>query len=85
MSNRKYVRTHPWINFNHSLKRATASFWSLLSETVTRIDQNTQAVLAPSVARELHKIYLIKGAQGTTAIEGNTLTEEQIKLFWRDI
>lgn len=35
--------------------------------------------LKPSFRSELLKVALIKGAQATTAIEGNTLTEEEIR------
>jgi hypothetical protein len=35
--------------------------------------------LRPDTARKLHSIYLAKGIQGTTAIEGNTLSEEQVE------
>jgi len=28
----------------------------------------------------MHKVYLVKGVQATTAIEGNTLTEEEVRL-----
>ncbi|MDE2875407.1 MAG: hypothetical protein OXU69_04990 [Gemmatimonadota bacterium] len=27
----------------------------------------------------MHRLYLVKGARATTAIEGNTLSEEQIR------
>ena len=35
--------------------------------------------LDPEVARELNNIYLTKGVLGTTHIEGNTLSEENIR------
>jgi Fic family protein len=34
--------------------------------------------LRPKVAEELHQLYLAKGVLATTAIEGNTLSEEQV-------
>lgn len=34
--------------------------------------------LKPATAEELHKLYLARGARATTAIEGNTLTEEEV-------
>jgi Fic family protein len=34
--------------------------------------------MLPSVAKRLHLLYLIKGIKGTTAIEGNTLSEDEI-------
>jgi len=75
---REYRRTHPWISFRHHLERADPLHWSLLGEAAARCDHVAQAVLPPSDARELHRLYLIKGAKATTAIEGNTLSEEQI-------
>ena len=34
--------------------------------------------LKPAVAQRLYIVTLVKGAVGTTAIEGNTLTEDQV-------
>ena len=75
---REYRRTHPWISFRHHLERADPLHWSLLGEAAARCDQVARAVLPPAGARELHRLYLVKGARATTAIEGNTLSEEQI-------
>ena len=77
-NDREYRRTHPWITFRHHLERADPLHWSLLGEAAARCDQVAEAVLPPAGARELHRLYLIKGARATTAIEGNTLSEEQI-------
>jgi Fic family protein len=35
--------------------------------------------LRPDVAKQLHGIYLAKGAHATTAIEGNSLSEDQVR------
>ena len=77
-NDREYRRTHPWISFRHHLERADPLHWSLLGEAAARCEQVAQAVLPPAGARELHRLYLVKGARATTAIEGNTLSEEQI-------
>ena len=77
-NDREYRRTHPWISFRHHLERADPLHWALLGEAAARCDQIAQAVLPPADARELHRVYLVKGARATTAIEGNTLSEEQI-------
>ena len=77
-NDREYRRTHPWISFRHHLERADPLHWSLLGEAAARCDHVARAVLPPAGARELHRLYLIKGARATTAIEGNTLSEEQI-------
>ncbi|MEX2175171.1 MAG: Fic family protein [Pirellulaceae bacterium] len=36
-------------------------------------------MLPPQIAAELYTMYLAKGVRATTAIEGNTLTEEQVR------
>ena len=75
---REYRSTHPWISFRHHLERADPLHWSLLGEAAARCDQVARAVLPPADARAMHRLYLVKGARATTAIEGNTLSEEQI-------
>ena len=63
-NDREYRRTHPWITFRHHLERADPLHWSLLGEAAARCDHVAQAVLPPAGARELHRLYLIKGARG---------------------
>ena len=75
---RRFHRTHPWISFRHHLERADPLHWSLLGEAAARCDQVAQAVLPPADAWSMRRLYLVKGVRGTTAIEGNTLSEEQI-------
>ncbi|MDQ2910088.1 MAG: Fic family protein [Actinomycetota bacterium] len=69
---------HPWITFRVDLSHAGAEFWMLLGEARSKIDHLSLALLKPAVADELHQIYLAKGAQATTAIEGNTLSEDEV-------
>ena len=76
---REYRRTHPWLSFRHHLERADPLHWLLLGEAAARCDQVAQAILPLAAAREMRRLYLVKGAQATTAIEGNTLSEEQIR------
>ncbi|MCY3599769.1 MAG: Fic family protein [Gemmatimonadetes bacterium] len=76
---RPYERSHPWISFRARLERATPQLWPLLGQVAARCEQVARAVLPPAAAAEMHKLYLIKGARATTAIEGNTLTEEQVR------
>ena len=42
-----------------------------------RLSQVAAAPLAPQVSKTIHQLYLAKGALATTAIEGNTLSEEE--------
>ncbi len=49
----------------------------LLGEAQSKVEHIAGVPLQPDVARRLHQLYLAKGALATTAIEGNTLTEEE--------
>lgn len=50
-----------------------------LGECAAKCDQISGVPLRPAVKEELQLIYLAKGIQATTAIEGNTLTEEEVR------
>ena len=50
----------------------------LLGEARSKCEHLAGTPLQPKVARRFYEVALIKGAQATTAIEGNTLTEEQV-------
>lgn len=51
----------------------------LLGEGRSKIAHIAGSLLNPTVAREMHIVYLTKGALATTAIEGNTLSEEEAR------
>lgn len=53
----------------------------LLGEARSKIDHIAGSPLKPEVAAAMHRLYLAKGYQATTAIEGNTLTEDQVQLL----
>lgn len=76
---RTYERTHPWITFQLDLNRISHRGWMLLGEAQSKCEHIASVTLLPEVARELNTVYLAKGAVATTAIEGNTLTEEQVQ------
>jgi Fic family protein len=76
---RTYEKTHPWITFQVNLKSASARLWMNLGEASSKCEHIAGVPLRPSVAQELHQLYLAKGVLGTTAIEGNTLTEDQVR------
>ena len=50
----------------------------LLSEAASKIEHIAGVPLQPEVAAKLLELYLAKGALATTAIEGNTLSEDQV-------
>lgn len=74
---RTFERTHPWISFSIDLRKASPQLWMLLGEAASKCEHIAGAPLRPSVAENLHRLYLAKGALATTAIEGNTLTEKE--------
>ena len=75
---RTYNQTHPWINFQLDMRKASFRLWMLLGEAQSKCEHIAGVPLLPSVAIQLHQIYLAKGVLATTAIEGNTLTEEEV-------
>jgi len=74
---RTYERTHPWIKFSLDLHQADHKLWLALGEVQAKCEYLAGLPLQPATAGRLHKIYLAKGALATTAIEGNTLSEEE--------
>ena len=76
---REYSKTHPWLTFELNLERATSpKLWLLLGEIKSKCEHVAGIPLRPSVADDLHKLFLAKGVAATAAIEGNTLSEEQV-------
>ena len=76
---RKYEDSHPWLTFGVDLRHAPFSFWVLLGEARSKLEHLAGVPLRPDAAQEFHRLYLAKGAWATTAIEGNTLSEEQVR------
>ncbi|WP_419841861.1 Fic family protein [Candidatus Poriferisodalis sp.] len=71
--------THPWIDFDASVaNRLDHRSWMRLGEAYALCNELSGTPLTPAVAEELHQVALVRGAQATVAIEGNTLTEEQV-------
>jgi Fic family protein len=73
-----FLKSHPWIAFTFSLKDASPQLWMLLGEAASKCEHIAGVPLKPSTQEELHQLYLAKGVLATTAIEGNTLSEEQV-------
>lgn len=80
---RTYEETHPWIAFQLDLRRAPAALWVMLGECQSKCSHVAGVPLKPAVQQHLQQVYLAKGASATTAIEGNTLTEEQVETHLR--
>jgi len=75
---RKYESTHPWIKFSCDLSKADTKLWILLGEAASKCEHLSLVPLRSDTAERIHRIYLAKGIAATTAIEGNTLSEEQV-------
>jgi len=75
---RTFEKTHPWITFRCALKDAGAFFWISLGEASSKCEHIRRVPLLPATAKRLHQLYLAKGVAATTAIEGNTLSEEEV-------
>ena len=63
----KYETTHQWIRFSLRLPQDDYRLWLRLGEITSKIQHLS--------------LYLAKGVLATTAIEGNTLSEEQVRLL----
>ena len=74
------MERYPWINFNLDLSKLSFKTWVKLGECAAKSEQLAKVPLTPSKQKEMHRVYLVKGALATTAIEGNTLTEEEVRL-----
>lgn len=76
----KYEQTHPWIRFGTSLPLDSrySPVWYLLGQVESKIRHLGTTPVSPEVHQRLNMLYLLKGVRATTAIEGNTLTEEEV-------
>lgn len=70
--------THPFITFNFDTRRISAQTWIKLGEAMSKCQHLAGAPVKPGVAAELGAIYLARGVQATTAIEGNTLSTQDV-------
>lgn len=75
---RTYERTHPWLTFSADLRRAPTSLWLMLGECQAKCEHIAGVPLMPATADRLYRLYLARGVLATTAIEGNTLSEEEV-------
>ena len=75
----KSETTHPWIRFEPiNFDRLEKLAWVRLGEAQSICNSLRRVPLPPKTQQSLQRIALIKGVHGTTSIEGNPLTEEQV-------
>lgn len=70
---------HPFICFDFSTARIPSDLWLALGEAMSKCQHLAGVPLKPARAQEMASVYLARGVQATTAIEGNTLTETEVK------
>jgi Fic family protein len=75
---RTFEKTHPWLSFQLDLRKLNHKLWMALGEADSKCEHIAGVPLQPVTAERLHMLYLAKGVKATTAIEGNTLTEEEV-------
>ena len=75
---RTYEQTHRWITFSVDLRKSSEKFWIMLGECQSKCEHIAGVPLRPETAELLHQLYLAKGVLATTAIEGNTLSEQEV-------
>ena len=51
----------------------------LMGEARSKVQHIMNVPLSPETSNELHQVYFAKGINATTAIEGNTLSEEEVQ------
>jgi Fic family protein len=76
---RTYSESHPWINFTFNLRRLDEIDFLRLGEALSKCDHIAGIPLPPAVAAQVHQVYLAKGIHATTQIEGNSLSEEEVR------
>jgi Fic family protein len=78
-AHRTYETTHPWITLAANFtKQLQPKSWMLLGECRSKCEHIAGIPLPPDKAERMYAVYLAKGALATTAIEGNTLSEQEV-------
>lgn len=72
----RYEQSHPWITFTFQPPHSALSM--RLGEAYSKSQHLAGTPLQPSLAHHLAAIYLARGVNATTAIEGNTLNEDEV-------
>lgn len=78
-ASREYEASHPWLTFNLDFRQAPSRLWTLLGECRSKCHHLRNTPLRPDTWQQLHLVYLAKGVQGSAAIEGNSLSQEQVE------
>lgn len=79
-TSRAYERDHPWITYKFDAKNELNPLtWVHLGEGFSKCQHLIGTPLQPTVASRLSGIYMRRGALASAAIEGNTLSEDEVE------
>lgn len=70
---------YAFISFEFNTARLTPDMWLDLGEAMSKCQHLAGVPLKPKQADEMGAVYLARGVQATTAIEGNTLSESEVQ------
>lgn len=71
--------SHPFITFDFDSSRCVdARTWIALGEAMSKCQHVAGTPLKPAMAERFGSIYLARGVLATTAIEGNTLSQDEV-------
>ena len=71
--------SHDFIKFPPKLGEFSPKTWLLLGEIQAKIKHIKSLAIPPDDSSKLYSIYLAKGVHSTTAIEGNSFSEEEVR------
>jgi Fic family protein len=74
---RDYQRSHPFLEFK-PFYITSPSLALLLGEIKSKCEHLSGVPLPPAIQQEMLKVYLAQGISATTAIEGNSLSEQEV-------
>jgi Fic family protein len=70
---------HPYICFDFNTDKIPGGMWLSLGEAMSKCQHLAGVPLKPDRAGDMASVYLARGVQATTAIEGNTLTDAEVQ------
>ena len=72
------MNTHAFIKFPPDLGELEPIVWLQLGELQAKIEHIKSLPIPPADSGKLRHVYLAKGVHGTTAIEGNSFSEDEV-------
>lgn len=70
---------YPFLTFDYDTSKLSPDIWLMFGEAISKCQHLAGVPLKPHAAAELASVFLARGVRATTAIEGNTLSEEEVQ------